>query len=193
MSDDRPRPQYGEYATPEEQARAAGQTYVPPPPPEPSAAPVGPPVDRSPFAPPRAWRADADEETTQPDVPLFNRGRFIDRVVTNGLLLIGVFSFIQSFESDLALGTVLKATATSFGITDFTPPEGIDTVGRWMLVINVVLLVASIAVSVVVARRGHVTFYIPLVGFFLFSIAQAILLYTTVPTLVEQLGRHFLG
>ncbi|HEY4267344.1 MAG TPA: DUF6264 family protein [Galbitalea sp.] len=177
MSDERPRPEYGEYATPEEQARAAGQTYVPPPP----------------FAPPQAWRSDADEESTQPDVPIFNRGRFIDRVVTNGLLLIGVFSFIQSFEGDLSFGSLLKATATSFGVTDYEPSAGIDVVGRWILVINVVLLVASIAVSVVIARRGHLTFYIPLVGFFLFSTAQAILLYTSAPALVEQLGRHFLG
>jgi hypothetical protein len=193
MSDDRPRPQYGEYATPEEQARAAGQTYVPPKPPPPPPTPTVQSADRSSFAPPRPWRSDADEENTQPDVPIFNRGRFIDRVVTNGLLLIGVFSFIQSFEGDLSYGALLKATATSFGVTDFEPPAGIDAVGRWVLVINVVLLVASIAVSVIVARRGHLTFYIPLAGFFLFSLAQAILLYASAPTLVEQLGRHFLG
>ncbi len=190
MSDDRPRPQYGEYATPEEQARAAGQTYVPPEP-----APSTPSVDeRSPFAPSGGpGRPDAEHDGHRPDVPVFSRAKFVDRVVTNGLLLIGVFSFIQSFEGDLSFGALLKATATSFGVTDFDPPAGLDTAGRWLLVINVVLLVASIAVSVVVARRGHVTFYIPLAGFLVFSTAQAVLLYVGAPTLMTQIARHFLG
>jgi len=182
MSDERPRPQYGEYATPEEQARAAGQTYVPPPPP-----PVRPvtPVNA-------AAEHQGDHDPTTPDVPIFNRARFIDRVVTNGLLIIGVFSFIQAFQGYLSFGTVLKATATSFKITDFEPAAGVDAVGRWLLVINIVLLVASIAVSVAVARRGHLTFYIPLVGFVLFSIVQGTMLYLSAPSLLTQISEHYL-
>jgi hypothetical protein len=53
-----------------------------------------------------------------------------------------------------------------------------DTVGTWALVANVVLYLATVALSFWQLRRGRLSFYIPIAGFVAFLIVLVVLAIT---------------
>jgi hypothetical protein len=184
MSDERPaRPQYGEYATPEQQARAMGQTYRPPvPTPQPSSTP--PPPDPS-------ARVTSGE---QPAVPRQARASIGDRFTTMFLLGIGLFSFLESISGYLHFSIQFNAAVAQMGGGTYSDPARADHVGIGLLIAHVVLYVGTLLWALTNLAHGRRAFYVPIVGFVIFAIvycvALAVLLYSD-PSLLAHVKTQF--
>lgn len=142
MSDSRPAPQYGEYATPEEVAALRGAPVDAPTPTPAPVARTSPPVDAS-------------------------RGavlRRMDRPITIALIAFGVLNLIQyagpllDFEYFLEVAT--KGTFAE--AIDFGDTARIGGVVLFIVCLGLVL--ASGAIAVLRLRRGRVAFWVPLVA-----------------------------
>jgi hypothetical protein len=134
MPDSRPAPQYGEYATPEEVAALRGTPVEP--------APVAaPPVVR----PPRPSGA-----------------RRYDRPATIALLLFGLINLLQYAGPLMDFANTLDRylIGTPYDAIDFGEAARIG--GLVLLGILTVLLVAAVACSYLLLRRGRVAFWVPL-------------------------------
>ncbi|UJP11601.1 DUF6264 family protein [Microbacterium sp. KUDC0406] len=136
------RPQYGEYATPEEQRRAAGLPAVPPPPPvTPAPPPVAVPVAEAPKARP------------------------VDRLLTIAMLAYGLVNVFSAIPQFLNLADALTQAMKMLGIpAEFTNVGPARTWG----VVAVVVMVAGFAATVYVAfrriRAAKPAWWVPLVG-----------------------------
>lgn len=153
------RPQYGEFATPEEQAEASGVPFAP--------APLAPPV------PGTAVRA-----TPPAGVPLV-RPRW-DSIVTTVLLALGAYTVITSFIDTAAIG---EAFATTFRQFEFGEFSSFEAANRMALVVAFVQLgayVLTVALSLRSARQNRLTFVIPLVAGVVTTIVCALLLMSVV-------------
>jgi len=166
MSDPRPRPQYGEYATPEEVAALRGVPL------EPQSAAAPPPPTASRTAP----RVTA---------PLTGWRRF-DRPITIALILFGVFNVIQSAPLFLDFGPTLELAAKSVTYVDLASLEFGDAarVGGYVLfAMSIVLLVAAAGFSYLALSRSRVAFWIPLaaagLNFVSYVVVLAVVLYST--------------
>jgi len=168
MSDERPKPEYGEYATPEQQAAAMGRAYVPPPP-EPPAAPITPTSSR--LAEPYPVRPSG----------------YANRFLTVFLLGLGALSLIGNVSTYLNYATALKGVMTASGLSSVSVPSAVNGAGIPTLIANIVIFAASTILSVLVIRRGRVSFYIPILGFLLFVVVTTFLLYVYAPSYVAQL------
>jgi hypothetical protein len=136
------RPQYGEYATPEEQAAASGFGAPPPlaPPIPGTAVRAAPPVD-APRVRPR-W----------------------DSIITTVLLALGAYTVITSFIEMSAIGEAFATTFEQLGVGGFS---SFDAVNRMALIVAFVQLaayVATVALSLRSARQNRITFAIPLIA-----------------------------
>ena len=173
MNDDqRPKPQYGEYATPQEQAKAMGLTpppashYAPPlnvPPTNvpsqsvplanmtPNVSPFGVPTARTTGAAPRRW----------------------DLVLSVGLLAYGVLNVIAGFVQFSDLGQLINEIYAAQGIGKFTPTSLSSSLGIVVNLVNVVLWIGALLVTVRLLRRGKLGFYVPLIAGALASIVAA--------------------
>ncbi|MFE6995456.1 DUF6264 family protein [Microbacterium sp. NPDC057659] len=138
------RPQYGEYATPEEQRLAAGLPAVPPPPP---AAPAPAPVAPAPVA-----------ETPKP--------RQADRLITIAMLAYGVVNVFSTIPQFLNMGEALTQAMKMLGIPgEFT---NLGPARTWGIVAIVVMLVGFAATVYVAFRRiraAKLAWWVPLAGF----------------------------
>jgi hypothetical protein len=148
MTDPRPRPQYGEYATPQEQAKAVGKSapflgYAPPQP--------NPPSISAPAATPRRW----------------------DLVFSTALLAYGLMSVISGFFQFSDLGTLINTIYATQGVGKFTPTTLSATLGTVIIVSNVVLWIVTAVVTVRLLRRHRLAFYVPLIGGAVASIVAA--------------------
>jgi Family of unknown function (DUF6264) len=155
MTDDRPLPQYGEYATPEQQAAAMGRHYVAPLPPQP-VAPVVP-----------APQPVAPEDRLQ--VP----GHRIDRFATIFQLGIAIAVLINSDYFHLSEN--VNPTFTEVGIP-LQLPASIDQLGGLLLAVNVVALAGTMVWAYWTLRRGRLAFYIPFLGYLAFAIFLGVVL-----------------
>ncbi|MFE5407991.1 DUF6264 family protein [Microbacterium sp. NPDC056569] len=156
----RPRPQYGEYATPEEQRSRIQQ-------PAPwQLEPVAPimtdvPADGIPAAPAVA------EKRQHP----------VDRIVTFALLAYGLVNVITSVPAFLDYGAYAETMLGVMGVdVEISDPSA----GRaWAIAAVVVLAIgwcATAALSVWNMRRSRVTWWIPLVGGIVFSLTAGALM-----------------
>ena len=149
MTDSRPRPQYGEYATPEQQAAAMGRAYVPPP----------DPATRVVHAVP------APGESAAP-ASLQLGGNLIDRFVTIFQLGVGFVLLLSSDFFHLAENLNIDLAEAGFSQRI---PVAIDLYAWWLLGANIVLLLATFGWAYATLRRGRLAFYIPFVGWLGFS------------------------
>lgn len=161
--DPRPRPQFGEYATPEEQRARIAQpdaslVYEPAPVVE-SAAPVAAPQPAG--APTATARA---------------RTRPVDRIVTFALLVYGLINVIYTFP---ALADFNEYAQRMFDILGVDATLTDPSAGRpWGVAAAIVLAVGwliTAALSWISVRRGRVSWWIPLVGGVVFTFASATL------------------
>lgn len=140
------RPQYGEYATPEEQRRLAGL----------------PPVDMVPVQTP-ATTLTPDESVSAESVPV--RTRPWDRIVTIGLLAYGVVNVFMTAMAYMDLPTVMNESMQILGIegefTNFAQARTWGTIATAVLVIGWVI---TAALSLRRLRTGKRTWWVPLVG-----------------------------
>jgi hypothetical protein len=170
MSDQRPRPQYGEYATPEEVAALRG---VPVEPPSRTVPPASPPAGPRPgagvAAPASGWRR-------------------IDRPITIALIVFGVINVIQSAPLfvDFVSTLELAAKSVTYGPVDLASldfGEAARIGGYVLLAISIVLLVAAAGFSYLALSRSRVAFWIPLAAGVLnlvcYVVVLAVVLYST--------------
>lgn len=147
------RPQYGEFATPEEQRRLAGL----------------PPLDQVVETPPEmhdrvALPAPA-AEVVPAAVPAPAQPRRWDRIVTIALLAYGLINVFMTGLSYLDLPTVMNGSMKILGIpgefTNFAQAK------LWGTIAAVLLVIGWVITAVLAVRRlrsGKLTWWIPLVG-----------------------------
>ena len=144
MTETRPRPEYGEYATPEEQAEAMGTVIEP--------------VADIP--------ADIPAELPPPTIarPAAVQARRWDLVVTIALLVFAIYTTINVFVSFTDLASVIsRSYVIAYGYKGGYPNADLaSSVGRTVNIIQPVLLLLTIWLSTRSLRRGRVTFWIPL-------------------------------
>ena len=159
----RPRPQYGEYATPEEQRariRQPDATY---------ALETGQAVVSAPAVPAPAVPAPAAAAPP--------RSRVVDRIVTVSLLAYGLFNVLSSFPAFLDYAAYAQAMFAVMGVdAELADPAA----GRpWGIAAAVLLSVGWIATALLSwasMRRGRLTWWIPLVAGIVFTFAAGTLM-----------------
>lgn len=149
MSDDdaRPRPQYGEYASPEEQRARIQRPEVT----EALEAGVAPAPEPVAEAAPAANRA---------------RGPLADRVATFVLLVYGLISVISTVTQLLDFPGYAERAAQILGV-DATY-TALSTGYVWGAVASVVYAIGYLLTAALTwrrLRRGRIAFWVPLVGF----------------------------
>ena len=162
---ERTRPEFGEYATPEEQ-RASIKATIPA---GGGAAASDPPVAQSPRdrdgIP--AWR-DRDDAGASPHddapapMPALSRSRTADRVATFALLGMGLYSTVNGLFAFGDFGTGLE---NGFRVTlgsDYVAPGWAQPVGLVLGAVFVILWAAALLVSMHRLRTGRITFWVPL-------------------------------
>lgn len=179
MSDVEPRrPQYGEYATPEQQAeriRQSGGT------PEPVPAPV-PVVVPSPVV------ADASSGEPVVATPPARRG---DRFITIALLAYGLFTVVTSIPQLIDYAGFVDIALEMGGIdAEFTATE---TGRTWGIIAAIVFAAGWIVTALLSWRamtRGRISWWIPVVGGVVtFAVVSGCLTVPIMsdPTVIEQL------
>jgi hypothetical protein len=155
LTDPRPAPQYGEYATPEEVAALRGVAVDAP-------APTPAPVART---------------APSVDSPRGSAWRRMDRPITIALIAFGVLNLIQYAGPLLDFEYFLEvATKGTFAESiDFGDAARIGGVVLFALCLALVL--ASGAIAVFRLRRGRVAFWIPLVAGALSALAWVVVLF----------------
>jgi hypothetical protein len=177
-SDARPRPQYGEYATPEEQRARIRQPDAT----DALSAGVAPEttLDVAPAAPVQA-------------PPVARRDRRADRIITIALLAYGLFTVVTTLPQLIDFTSFAEQWMSMAGIdATFSNAAQGRLWGSIAAVVFVVGWLATALLSWLSMRRGRLSWWIPLVGavgtFLLASICLAIPLVTD-PAIVSQLGR----
>jgi hypothetical protein len=167
--DGRPRPRYGEYATPEEQRARIAQPQVT----EALSSGAAPAADASapPFSPPAAATSSAAA------APRALGGSMVDRILTMGMLGYGLFIVITSIPTV----TDYTSFASSFFETigaDATLSD--PAAGRgWGLAAALVLGIGWLAAAVLSwlnLRARRISFWIPLVAGIVFTMIASTLL-----------------
>jgi hypothetical protein len=184
--DDRPRPQYGEYASPEEQrarirqpdatdALLAGQALD---------APANPAPVSS--APPATLAEQTRRTPSAPSTSALSRPltgwRLADRIVTLGLLAYGLVNVIatsvQLFSFEQYANTILGLFGVDQAFTNVAQGQLWGTVAGITMIVGWLL---TAALTWRQLRRGRIAFWIPVAGALVVSIAVSI--FITVPIL----------
>lgn len=144
MSDTpRPRPQFGEYATPEEQKKA-----------------IKVPLDDTESVPVESQMSPTSHITMQPTArPAPNGNRF----ATVLLLGIGLVTVLLSMPALLDLPAATRSAFSQLGVGEFTSDALATTMGWTALIIEVVLWGVALWLSLRALNRGKVAWWIPLV------------------------------
>ncbi|MFJ4224530.1 DUF6264 family protein [Microbacterium sp. NPDC089695] len=148
------RPQYGEFATPEEQRRAAGL----------------PPLDQAPHV-----MVEEAPIASAPDAPDVKRSHPVDRVLTIGMLAYGLINVVMTGLSYLDFASAMNQVMGIVGVEgEFTNYAQ----GRLWGTIAAIVLVAgwslTAAVSIRRLRRGLIAWWVPIVGAVVTMIATSI-------------------
>jgi uncharacterized protein DUF6264 len=174
----RPRPQYGEYATPEEVAEARGPLPAEPTDPVSRlAAPIASPVSS------RAAKAPVV-------VPHPRQGT---NMITVLLLVFGIWNTVTSIPSYLDFGTVLSQALEVLGYGTVTFGAIAHTAGIVLLTISLLLLIAAVGVSFRLMREGRRSLWVPLAAGALDVLATVIVMAVVVantPALAHVLHNH---
>jgi uncharacterized membrane protein YhdT len=166
-ADPRPRPQYGEYATPEEQRARIRQPDMT------RLLETG----QDPDALKGAVPADSPSIVARPEAAPTGRGRFADRVATIALLVYGLVNVVTGIPSMVDYRSYAGTVLDLLGVeAQFADP----TAGRpWGIAAALVLAIGWLLTAYVSLRslgRGRVTFWIPLVAGIVFTFVAGVLL-----------------
>ena len=176
--DERPRPQYGEYATPEEVAEARGPLPAEPTDPVSRlAAPISRPVSA------RGAKAGARPSPGLRSAPpprgtpvVARHPRQANNLITVLLLVVGIWNTVTSIPSDLDFGTVLTQGVALAGYGTVGFGAAAHTAGIVLLAISCLLLLAAIGVSLQLIRRGRRSIWVPVVAAALYLVASLIVM-----------------
>ncbi|GAA1060859.1 DUF6264 family protein [Agromyces bracchium] len=178
--DERPRPQYGEYAPEgwswqppaDERADAAASAPAPPPPP---AAP----------APTRATGPAAADTTGRPP-------RTTDRFFTILLLALGAIGAWNTSVSLQQLPGAIQGVYADQGVGTYTPQAWLPTLALIGTVFMLALYAAVLGWSIMRLRARKLAFWVPLVGgavAFLATMVLTSIVFLTDPTFQSYLER----
>lgn len=141
----RPRAQYGEYASPEEQLKAKGQ-----------AADVSLDASTEPVAP------VADRTPAGGTAP--RRAHPVDRIVTIALLGFGLFTVITSIPGYLRMPEAMQTVYDQFGAGTYSDGELADALGIVAIVSQAAIWILTAAFTVWSLKRDRFSWWIPVVG-----------------------------
>ena len=164
MTEQRPRPQYGEYATPQAQAEAMGL-----PSPAPAAPSVPGPAQAEAAHPPAAL------QSAQPAGAAHRREQ-TNLIVTVTLLALGLVNVGMSIGSYRDLGATIQTVYDRLGYGTYTSSGLAASLGVVAIVVSVVVWLATAAVSALLIRRRRVSWWVPLVGATLLFVAIAVIM-----------------
>jgi hypothetical protein len=172
----RPRPQYGEYATPEEQRARIKDPSAHPfgSPAQPSAGERGSYGERSGVPIPPIARADVPEETAQPSARQRATNRGVDRIATLALLALGLYSVLSTLVTMADLAGYLDSTMKQLGIGSYTATPTTAVIAVVISVVNVVAWLVSAPLSMLSLRAGRISFWIPLTAGVVVTVITAI-------------------
>lgn len=180
----RPRPVYGEYATPEEQRRRIQRPdfeYLLDTGQDPNAAPGavapagGAPAVQAP-APPSRAAYGSPARTSGSDAPA-QPGRFADRVATIALLVFGLYNVVTSVPTMIDYDSYVAMMLSVLGVDGELSNAGSG--GSWGIAAAVVLIMGWLLTAWLSWRnlsRGRLTWWIPLVAGVVFTLAAGALL-----------------
>jgi hypothetical protein len=170
MSDQRARPEYGEYASVDEQVAAGGyRVEAEPPAPEPLAPPLA------------ATRVAGAPPTTRP----------WDLALTVTFLVFGAYSVFSSIPSLLDFGSTLDQMYELSGYGDYTELGLARAIGIGILISQSVLFVLTVIVTMLRLRAHKLAFFVPLIGGVLAGIVIFVLLLVAMvsdPALAATIG-----
>ncbi len=164
MTEQRPRPQYGEYASDEDQAKAAGKD---------AAAPAETEHGASPLAPPPAPATTANAKPTSAAAVASRRSW--DLLLSVMLLVIGALNVVSYYASPLDLSALIQQVYDQFDGGRFTAIDLARSVALWFGVAQFVIFAITALLTILALRRGRLAFYIPLAGAVVFLIAGTVL------------------
>jgi len=169
-SDARPRPQYGEYATPEEQRARIQRPEVT----DALDAGIAPTPEVAPSKKESAADPSAATSAKSPAAAV-KRGPLLDRVATFGLLGYGLISIFTNIAQVLDFPTFAETTARMMGVTaTFT---NLTAGYVWGAVAAAVYGIGWLLTAVLTWRRlktGRISFWIPLVGFVVTTVIASV-------------------
>ncbi|WP_137843977.1 DUF6264 family protein [Microbacterium sp. 2FI] len=176
--DPRPRPAYGEYATPEEQRARIKQPDVT------HALETGQPVDAPAGVPAVAAPAPApatDSAVRADAAP--PRRRAVDRIVTAALLGYGLISVISSFVAMADYPAYAETLFDIMGVdTQLTDPDAGQVWGTAAGIVLVIGWMLTAALSWLSIRRGRLSWWIPIVGGIVFTLIAGVLMVVPIMT-----------
>ena len=158
----RPRPQYGEYATPQEQAKIIADSLPP------VSALLVPPTARpltgggSGHRPPDAATRVSANAPVRPATP--RRTRRWDLVLTAVFLGYASVNVIAQLVSRDTLATIVTQFFVAQGIGVYTPTTLTTTLGNVLNIVTLALFVVTVLATTWMLRRGRVAFWVPIVG-----------------------------
>ena len=158
----RPRPQYGEYATPQEQAKIIADSLPP------VSALLVPPTARpltgggSGHRPPDAATRVSANAPVRPATP--RRTRRWDLVLTAVFLGYASVNVIAQLVSRDTLATIVTQFFVAQGIGAYTPTALTTTLGNVLNIVTLALFVVTVLATTWMLRRGRVAFWVPIVG-----------------------------
>jgi hypothetical protein len=184
----RPAPQYGEYATPEQQRELIRRSGGTPPEADgaPGAAPPPAPVAPAPVPPALAARSAGDSADGAPT----RRG---DRFVTIALLAYGLFTVVTTVPQLVRYSSFAQSWLEMAGIqAEFTAVESGRLWGGIAAAVFAIGWIATTLISWWMLTRGRISWWIPIVGavvtFVVVSIGVSVPLMSD-PAIVEQILR----
>jgi len=199
-ADERPRPRYGEYATPEEVAEARG-----PLPPDPAdatdpisrlAAPIERPVSLRGLqagGPPRQTRPPRPTPPPRPRPAGARPPRPGNNLITVLLLVFGIWNTVSSIPSYLDFGPVLSqgVQLAGYGSVEFGAIA--HTAGIVLLVVSFLLLIAAVGVSLRLIRDGRRSIWVPVAAgilYFVVSLVVMTIIVANTPAVTDVLHNH---
>lgn len=167
MSDSRPRPQFGEYASPEEQRARIAEPIDEQRAEELGIAPVVP-VERQPRQQhePTLREQTREPGVVQPRAPIVAAKRPVagDRLATSILLGLGLVGLIVTMPGLLDLPGLIRPALVRMGVSGYSSDGLASAMGILALGLQIALWVGAIILSSRSLRAGRLTFWIPLVA-----------------------------
>ncbi|GAB3139462.1 DUF6264 family protein [Marisediminicola antarctica] len=166
---ERPRPEYGEYATPQNQADAIAKALPP-------VSPLLTPAGRQAAVTPAAPAARRAAPVLTPSRP---RRRW-DLFLSIALLAYGLLTVLGGFVQYSDIPAIINQAYAAQRIGEFTSIEQAGTVGTTIMVANVVLYAITAFLTVRLLRARRLAFYVPLIGGAVAATVTVVLILTLV-------------
>lgn len=166
MNDERPRPQYGEYASPEDQRAHVRDPHANPhyQPPESASTPSDSTPRGDVVRSDAAGTAPTSSHQAQTSGVAKRPARLWDRSLTWVLIAMGLLNLALSVSSYLNMAPALQGAYTQLGIGHFGASDIAAPAGIALTIVQAVIWVATAALARLSLRRGRLSFWIPLVG-----------------------------